>query len=235
MDIAVKWIVDILYVAIFVITVIVFAKRGFFESVFRFGRYIAAGLISYLVGPSVSGFISSKFIYNGIFNAVSNSVESFLNNTVGAVDLATLIDSLPFFIKQFVDPAALQEKYGATVDNFGVVADDFAASVATPLSNIISNLIAYALVYVVALLVLWILFKILNCVFELPILKTINVILGALLGIITAILMLAVLTWVLNLIMGIVGYESGFASAVSRSWLHEFFTNWELFDFWNVN
>ena len=228
-----QYLVDAIYLLIAVIVIVVFAKRGFFESVFRFGRHIAAGLISYFVGPTVSAFISSKWIYNGIFNVVSNSVEAFLVNTAESFDLASLVDSLPFLVKQFVDPAALEEKYGAVIENFGVVADDFAASVATPLSNILSNLIAYAIVYVAALLVLWVVFKILNGVFKLPVLKTVNGVLGALLGVVTSILVLAVLTWILTFVLGIVGFETPFAQYVGSSRLFTFFGEWGLFGFIN--
>lgn len=233
MDIVMKYLVDAIYVAIAVTTIIVFAKRGFFESVFRFGRHIAAGLISYFVGPTVSDFISSKWIYNGIFNVVSNSVEAFLVNTAESFDLAALIESLPFLVKQFVDPVALEEKYGATIENFGVIADDFAASVATPLASILSNLIAYAAVYLVAMLALWVVFKVLNGIFKLPVLNAINAVLGAILGVVTAILMLAVITWILTFVLGIVGFDSPFSQYVSASHLFTFFGEREIFGFLN--
>lgn len=228
-----KYLVDSIYVLIAVLMVTVFAKRGFFESVFHFGRHIAAGLISYFVGPTVSGFISSGWIYNGIFNVVSEKMEAFLVNTAGSFDLAALIDSLPFLVKQFIDPAVLEERYGATVGNFGVVADDFAASVATPLSNIISNLIAYAAVYLVAMLALWVVFKVLNGIFKLPVLNFINGALGAVLGVLAAILTLAVITWVLTFVLGLVGFDSPFSQYVSASRLFAFFGEWEIFGFLN--
>lgn len=233
MDIVMKYLVDVIYVVIAAVTVIVFAKRGFFESVFRFGRHIAAGLISYLVGPTVSAFISEKWIYNGISDIVSKSVETFLVNAAESFDLAALIESLPFLVKQFVDPAVLEAQYGATVENFGAVAHDFAASVATPLANILSNLIAYAAVYLVAMLALWVVFKVLNGIFKLPGLSFINGALGAVLGVITAILMLAALTWILTFLLGVVGAESPISQYVEPSRLFAFFRKWELFGFLN--
>lgn len=228
-----KYLVDAIYLLIAAIVVIIFAKRGFFESVFRFGRHIAAGLISYFVGPTVSGFISSKWIYDGIFNVVSRNVEMFLVNTAESFDLASLVDSLPFLVRQFVDPAVLEEKYGAVIDNFGTVADDFAASVATPLASILSNLIAYVAVYFAAMLLLWVVFKVLNGIFKLPILNVINSVLGAILGVVTAILLLAVLTWILSFMSGVIGFDSPFSQYVGESRLFAFFGEWEIFGFLN--
>ena len=128
---------------------------------------------------------------------------------------------------------ALEEKYGATIENFGVVADDFAASVATPLANILSNLIAYAAVYLVAMLALWVVFKVLNGIFKLPVLNAINAVLGAILGVVTAILMLAVITWILTFVLGVVGFDSSFSQYVSASHLFTFFGKWEIFGFLN--
>lgn len=228
-----KYLVDGIYVLVAVVMIAVFAKRGFFESVFRVGRHVAAGLISYFVGPTVSGFISSKWIYDGIFNVVSEKLETFLVNTAESFDLAALIESLPFLVKQFIDPAALEEKYGATVEGFGTVADDFAASVAMPLSNIISNLLAYTAVYLLAMLALWVVFKVLNGIFKLPVLNVINGVLGAALGLIAAILTLAVITWILTFVMGLVGFDSTFSQYVSASRLFVFFGEWEIFGFLN--
>ena len=233
MHLVVKYLIDALYVLIAATVIIILTKKGFFESIFRFGRYIAAAVVAYCVGPIVSQFISSKWIYPGIFNVVSEKLRTFLEATAGALDLTAIIDALPFLVKRFIDPAALEAKYGATVENFGVIADDFAASVATPISNVLSNLIAYVGVYFVALLVLWLVFKILNGVVKNSGLKWINGLLGALLGVVTAVILLAVFTWILSFILGMIGFDTPFAQWVGESYLYRFFWEREIFGFLN--
>ncbi len=235
MTVVMKYVVDALYIIVGVTTIASFAKRGLFESVFRFGRHIAAALISYLVGPAVSRYFSSRWIYAGIFDSVSQSLHSLVDSTAGALDLQTVIAALPPSVKMFIDPAAMEEKYGSTIENMSVLVEDFAASVSTPLSNIVSNLIAYILVFVLAMLVLWIVFKILNGVFHLPILHAINTSLGAVLGFIAAILLLAVITWLLHLVLGLLGSDSVITQCVMQSRLYSGFSKWELFGFVNLN
>lgn len=228
-----QYLVDAIYVLIAVIVVVIFAKRGLFESVFRFGRHIAAGLISYLVGPMVSGYICSNWIYDAVVEIVSKSMGAFLANSAESFNVASIIDSLPFLVKQFVDTAMVEQEYGAFIENFDVIADDLVATVATPLSSILSNLIAYVAVYFAALLLLWMVFKVLNGVFKLPVLKTINGLLGAVLGVVTAVLLLAELTWLLTFVLGLVGFDTPFAQYVSSSRLFTFFGEWEIFGFLN--
>ncbi len=225
MEIAVRLLVEAIYLAIGITTVIVFIRRGFVESVFRFGRYIAAIIISYFAGPHVGDFIFSKFLYKGIFGVVSNSVESFLMNTAGSVDIDSLVDSLPFLIQKFVDVGKMKAKYGNAVDNFGVVADDFASSVATPIAEVLSNILAYIVVYFVALLLLWVVFELLNKLFRVRALNVVNSILGGVCGILVAMLLLIVLTWIINLILALVGFDSDIAEYVGQSRLYSFFGN----------
>ncbi len=225
MDIAVRLLVDAIYLAVAVITVVIFIKRGLLDAIFRFGRYIAAILISYFAGPHVGDFIFSKVLYRGIFGAVSNSVESFLMNTAGSVDIDSLVESLPFLIQRFVDVGKMKAKYGDAVDNFGVVADDFAASVATPIAEVLSNVLAYILVYFVSLLLLWVVFKLLDKLFQEKSLNAVNSILGGIFGILVAMLLLIVLTWIINLILALVGFDSDIAEYIGKSRLYSFFGN----------
>ncbi len=223
MDIAVRIIVDIIYVAIAAITVAIYVKRGFFESVFRFGKYIAAIVISYFVGPFFGNLICTKFMHRALANAVENSVLSFLDSTAGAVDIDALIDSLPLLIRRFIDVGQTKANYGSAVSNFDEVAADFSKSVTKPIAVVISDAIAYILVFFAALFVLWVIVKLLNKIFEARGLNVINGVLGGLFGILTAILLMIVLTWILNLILAIVGFDSKIAEYVRASGIYSFF------------
>ncbi len=225
MDIVVRLLVDAIYLAVGIITVVVFIKRGFVESVFRFGRYIAAVVISYFAGPHVGDLIFSKILYKGLFGVVSNSTESFLMNTAGSVDIDALVDSLPFLIQKFVDADKMKVKYGHAVDNFGTVADDFAATVATPIAEVLSDILAYILVYFAALLLLWVMFAILNRIFRARALNVVNGIFGGIIGVLVAVLFLIVLTWIINLILALIGFDSEIAEYVGKSRVYSFFGN----------
>lgn len=220
-----RYVIDVLYIVVAVITVAVFIKRGFIESVFRFGRTITAGILAYFFGPRVSDVIYEKLVYRGIFDWVTERVEAFLTSTAEAVNLDGLIDSLPFLVKQLIDAEAIKEKYGVEGGSFDAVASDFAASVSEPISSLLSNLLAYTLVFFAALLVLFLLFKILDGLFKLPILNAINKTLGALLGVLAAALLLAALTYVLGVLVGIFGSTSMLNQLVEASKFFRLFNN----------
>ena len=223
MILVIKCVIDVLYLAIAIVTMVVFIKRGFFESVFRYGRYIGAALISYFFAPKVGAFISEKFIYKGLFDLVSEKTEAFLRSVAGAFDVRDLIDNLPILVQRLTNVQDLEERYGAGAVDAELIADDFAASVATPVSQTLSNLIAYILVYLVALLALWLTFKLLNGIFKLPVLNATNRVLGGLFGFVAVAILLVIFTGILRFSIRVAGEESVFALGVNSSYLFGFF------------
>ena len=230
MQYVLKYAVDLLYIILAVITVVIFTKRGFIESVFRFGRSITAGLICYFVGPHVSKLIYDKLIYRGIVGFVSEKVEQFLTNAVGSIDVQSMIDGLPFFVRQLVDRESMEEKYGSAVGSFETIAHDFAETVSQPLSSLLSNLLAYVLVFLVSMLALFILFKILDGIFKLPILNAINKTLGFIFGLFATGLLLAAVTFVLGILVGILGSTSTLKQLIEMSQLFRLFNDLSIFD-----
>lgn len=200
-----NYLIDIIYVAVAVTVIAIFTKRGFIESLFRSGRAIVAGLICYLVGPVVSDALYEGWIYDGIFSWVFERVETFLQNTVGAVNVDGMIDSLPLLVRQLVDANTLREKFGVTDGDVQEMAAEFSETAAKPLASLLSNLLAYVLVFLAAMLLLLILFKILDAIFKMPILNAINHTLGFILGASAAFLLLAVVTYLAGLVAGVFG------------------------------
>lgn len=225
-----KYVLDGLYILFAAVTIFVFTKRGFIDSVFRFGRTLFAGAICYFVGPYVSDAIYEKWMHQSVVSWVSSRIEQFLVAAADSFDLASIIEELPFFVKQLVDSEALIEKYGATVSNFDTVAHDFAMSVSQPLATLLSNLIAYLAVFFAAMLLLFVLFKVLDGIFKLPILNAINKTLGFLLGIAGACLMLGALTFGIGFFAGTLGSTEMIAQLEELSVFYRFFHGIEIFE-----
>ena len=226
----IKYLVDLIYIALAVITILVFTKRGFVESVFKYGRSIMAGILTFIFGPLVGEVVYAKFVYNGVHGWVSEKLSNFLHSAAEKVDVDAMIEELPFLVKQFLNPDELKAKFGETVTDIEASAQEFAATVAAPLSKAISNLIAYVIVFLIALLVLLIFGKILDLVVQLPILKTINTVLGFIVGIGAAILLLASVTYVLSLIISFFGDILSLQTLSSTSALFGWFDRLHLFD-----
>lgn len=226
-----NYIIDILYILIAVAVVAVFAKRGFFSSVFYFGRYIAASILTYSFGPMLSSLLYDKWIFRWISVPVAEKVESFLNNTVGSVDIEGLIASLPVLVQKMADTEALTAKYGEATGNFGEVAHEFSETVSAPLAGLVSNLVAYVVIFLLSMLVLWAIFYLLNRFFEsVPGLNRINHIFGALLGVLSAFLLLAGMTWLLGVIISLFASSGHLAALAEGSIIFGFFKNLNFFN-----
>ena len=227
----INYAVDIFYILAALFLVIFFAYQGFFSSIFHFGRYIAAAILTYFIGPVFSRFLYNKWIFLWIADPVAEKVENFLNNTVGSVDIEGLVDSLPALVRKFADVEALSAKYGTAVDSFHTVAEDFSAVVASPLASLISNILAYVAVFFVSLLLLMLLFLLLDKFIDsVRPLNNINHFLGAILGILTAFFALAILTWLLGVLISLFGKSETLHLLAENSRLFGFFQNLNFFN-----
>lgn len=220
-----QYVIDALYVVLAVITVVVFTKRGFIESVFRSGRMIAAAILAYFFGPRLSAVIYERWIYQGITGWVTEKIEDVLQSTAEAVNVDGMIESLPFLVKQLIDADAIKEKYSVEGSSIEAIAADFSANVSQPLSSLLSNLIAYTVIFLVSLLALWIVFKILDGIFKLPVLNAINKTLGFILGVVAAGLLMAAFTYVLGILVGIFGSTSMLKELVELSHFFRIFNS----------
>ena len=226
----IKYLVDLIYIAFAVITVWVFTKRGFVESVFKYGHSIMAGILTFVFGPMVGEVIYAKFVYNGIHGWVSEKTSLLLHSAADKVDVDAVIEELPFIVKQFLNPDEIKAKFGETITDIEMSAQEFAAAVSEPISGVISNLIAYVIVFLVAVLVLLIFGKLLDLIVQLPILRTVNTALGFIVGIGAAILALSTVTYVLSLIISVFGDVLSLQTLSSTSVLFGFFDKLHLFD-----
>ena len=147
------------------------------------------------------------------------------------MNIEGLLDSLPALVQKMADTEALTEKYGAAVESFESVANDFSASVSAPLASLISNVLAYVAIFVLLVLILKLLFLLLNKIFDsVPVLKTINRILGAILGLLAAFLLLAAITWLLGVVISLFASSGHLARLAESSKVFGFFKNLNFFN-----
>ena len=223
MQILLNILIDLIYVALAVITIIIFTKRGFIDSAYRFGRTVFASLICYFWGPSVTQFVHEKWMYKGVLGFVSERVEKVLTETANALDIHAMIDSLPFFIRQLINREAMEARYNGVTASIDVIATDFSETVAAPVSSLLSTLIAYTVLFLLSSLALLVVFKLLDQLFKLPGLNAVNKVLGFIFGLLAAYLLLIVVTFVLGLLVGLLGSTSAFKQVIDGSALFRLF------------
>lgn len=144
---------DILFVLVAAVFITVGVKRGFIKSLVQSLKFAFAIAITYLVGPVVSGFVKTKFIFNAIHNWLTEAGTN-------------VVEKLPKFLRP--DEGAVSEEVQPVADY---------------VSGAISNIIGYAVTFLVALLLLtlvaWLLTKLTD---KISFLGTANRILGGVFG-----------------------------------------------------
>lgn len=222
---------DIFYILAAVFVVIFFTAKGFVACISRFGRYIGAAILTYVFGPILSGFLYEKWIFPWIFRPVTERIAKFLHNTMGAIDMDGLVDSLPLLVRKFANADALMEKYGAAVDNIDSFSSELSGMVSAPPASLLSNLLAYVAVFLVSVLLLSVLFFLLEKLFcGIPALNAVNRFFGFLLGLLAAFLVLAVITWLLGVLISLFASGGHLAALAERSYIFGYFKELNFFN-----
>lgn len=181
---------DLILIAVFVVTVGTAYSNGFFRSVMNLASSVVAVLVAYTATPALSGVIYDKFLHSSLSDALASTIAS-MARTGGdtAYDLTRLIDNSQF--------ATIVEKYGANMDSITefieTTADHsyesvcmVARTVAQPVATTLSTVIAFAAVFLIAYAVLLIFTAVIGNVFRLPVLRSMDKAMGAVFGVVSA-------------------------------------------------
>lgn len=183
-------IIDILALAIIVISVVLGGKRGLFKSVMKLATLVLAILAGWYFMPPLAQYYNNTFLLNRFTNSVNNAIGNLLSN--GIHDLGVLFtDHLDGFL-------SITNQYGADIEGVANVYEQNSAStdvvqkiseyIAQPISTGLSSVLAFLTIFVVSLILLKLLTWIIDSILKLPILKTANRILGFVFGTICGLL-----------------------------------------------
>ena len=175
--------VDILLAAIFLITIIVYAKNGFLASLVKLFRTIIAIILSLIFGPKLSAFLYQYVFYKPISNGIYQKLRGFFDQAAESFDLSYLFDKIPPEIFKFLGMSSFEEKYrnmtDATEETFREMSDSFSSFV----TRAVSNVTAYVALFLLVFLILTILILILKGLRKVPLFKTVDTVFGLVLGV----------------------------------------------------
>lgn len=201
--------VDVILIAIAILNIVLFAKRGFLQSVFKYGQKIIALVLTVVLGPVVGKLLYNTFIYGWIYGWVEPKVASGIKS----------VDELPFIVRQL---------FSGNV-NWEDTTEKISETVASPVAGLVSNVFGYILVFVVAILLLKLMKPLIDLITKLPVVHGINTVFGIILGIVASFFLLAVITFLLGVIIKLVAGNTSFADAVFGSFVFKFFNGIKLF------
>ncbi len=105
-------VLDIIAIAIFIITVVIIAKRGFVKSLIGVVGFVAAIILSLTLAPLLAEASYSLFIENAVYNSVAESVTDFTDKSEEALTSAvdSIYSSLPSFVAEYAEKVGLSSK-----------------------------------------------------------------------------------------------------------------------------
>lgn len=213
--------IDLIIVAILLICIFIYAKRGFVKSIFGVIGFVAAIVLSFILSTPLSNFTYDKAIYP----AVSTALTETISNTQTAVN-ESVLDALPDFLKQGVDFENIDFNNVADIDTPQMMADKICENVVKPAAVNFLKIIFSLILFVVLSIVFKFIVKLLNKLFSFSVMGKLNATLGGVIGAVMGIIIAILFVLIINLIMSFNGDFAIFTSEnINGTILYNFILN----------
>lgn len=202
---------DIILVVIFLLLIIVNARRGAARAL----AGIINAVISYFAATAL-GKILSVGLYNWLVRpSIDNAAAQAVNN-IGANAASAFSNALPGWLKGVLSISD-ENLYAVLTDSLGGSAEAVSRSVNDAVQPIAVSVIAFFVTLILFILLYLFIGKlVINPIlrlFELPVIRGINRFLGALIGLVDAFLVVSMMAYLLRLLLANINFQS--------SWLNE--------------
>lgn len=206
------YIVDIIIIAVFLISVLISYKKGFFRSLFDLIGTLVSVLAARLVSASLAPQGFDMFIREPAKAALTNSL-----GTVGTTDYGAQVESALNSIPDSfggimnligIDKAAILEKVSASELAQGNLVDNIMENIVTPVGTAIIQFVLFVILAVAFTLVLKIAVKLLDFIIKkLPFVKSVNKGLGIVIGILRGLITVLIVSMLIGTVVSFTGNE----------------------------
>lgn len=181
-------ILDLIVLAIIVITVLISAKRGFVRTLIELVGFIAAVFISFTISTPLANTTYDKIIEPSIISTVTSAVDTAADNSAAAA-VDSFWNEMPGWIKGGIEKAGISKDSlgGSITENIG---NGVQAAVESTSQSVIKPAVtgSLALIYQVILLIILLalvkpLAKLINKLFSFSVIGTANRVLGGVVGV----------------------------------------------------
>lgn len=191
------FILDVIAVAIFLMTVISCRTKGFFKSFFGLIKVILALIIAYIFMPTLAYIYRTSFVEKLISDTVAERINSLAQKTTVGLNLEKLFGDMPsefadILSRYGADAESLFKRFGSLTEAAEESVNDLATSITSSVVHGVSDILSFATLFIGSLIVLSIVIFIMGLVLKLPVLSSIDKGLGFVFGIISGLL----LVWV---------------------------------------
>ena len=211
MDIAISTGIDLLLIAVFVIAILLAARKGLVRGIIGLIGNVVAVVVAFMFSGSLGSYINSNFLYQPMRQWVINMLSPTSGGTTASIsdlNFDELFSDMPQFFSEILkhlglNSSQLAESYSSMKVN-GVEEAKSAVidMMVSPMADICGRVIAFVVIFILALIAINIIVWLLDFVVELPIFRQINKIGGIVLGAINGILFVFILAGVINISIG---------------------------------
>ena len=169
-------IIDVILLAIIVVSAVFAAKRGFIGTLFSLAGTVVAVILAIMLSGPVSGFVDAQFINPSVKKYILTVVDSSAagksyNAALESIDVAQKIKEMPAPLKAVLDLAGIDSqevvnKVSAVSSNVAEAKDAYIKMIADPISATISRVLTLIGLFIVLFIILWVVTKLLEAVFN---------------------------------------------------------------------
>ena len=207
-----EYIIDIALGIVFILTVVISAKKGFFKTLFELLAYIIA-----LIGAKIGSVALAEAVYSAVLkNPVQAKISEMLGD-VGSVDYKTAIETLTSAIPDWadglmktigIDKAQLLDQVSSAELSGSNAVESIMNKLVNPIGTAVMQTLLFVVLVFVLMIVLKFIVKILNKIIKkLPAFKQLNSGLGAVLGVLKGALVVVVIAVIISVVSGFTGSQ----------------------------
>lgn len=191
-------IIDVIIVAIIIVSAVFAYKKGFIGTVFSLLGTIIAIVLSVMLCDPVSAVVDKNYVNPAVKSYIESTVEKSLDSVIpdgGKFEYTN--QNMPAAVKTLLDVAGVNDIEGSLANT----TQELVERISTPISKTISKVLSLVLLFVILNVALWVVCKLITAVFNaLPLGKKLNKFGGLVFGIIRGLL----IVFVVSLLFGAV-------------------------------
>lgn len=215
-------ILDIILIAIFVVFVLVAAKKGFVKTLLELVAVIAALVLSYQLSPVVAQGAYDSIVKESMITAIEEQIDENFDTATAAKKAEVTLDALPDFMVSLASSAGVEideikSKISSEKFSSENLATELVEKVAEPIVVGALTIVFFMILAIVLLFVLKFVAHLISKLFDIPLIGTANKVLGGLLGACKGVVVLVFLCTVLDFIFS--SGDGELAKAVNDSFV----------------
>ncbi len=191
-------ILDLIIVAIIILCMVLFAKKGFVKTIIGFVGMILALLISVTLSTPLSNLTYNNIVEPAVTKALDATIDNVVDNTEVALK-EDIFEALPDYVKNRIDISELNLSAGENT------AAAISEQVVMPLAISFLNTIFTLILFIILSIAVSFLAKFLNKIFSFSFIGKANRILGGVLGIVEGIIFAVIFVVATNILISLTG------------------------------